>query len=125
VLTGSKADLAATSLSKTMTLNVAPAMSVIQNRKRSRGPHGRVAWRFPSTLSTCVDQISPSALANHNCVHRFLVFRTLRIRVDTVARIALGQTPDPRSAVHVKAETRRPVRGALPDADVAAETFLT
>ena len=29
-----------------------------------------------NVLSTCVDLISLSALANHNCVHRLLLFRT-------------------------------------------------
>jgi hypothetical protein len=59
-----------------MTFNVAPAMSVIQKPEtipeacRARG--STFAW----VLSTCVDLISLSALANHNCVYRLLLFRT-------------------------------------------------
>ena len=75
--TGSKADLAASSLSKTRTFNVAPAMSVIQKPERIPGglPGARQDVRL-DVLSTCVDLISLSALPHNNCVHRHLLFPT-------------------------------------------------
>ena len=76
VRTGSRADLAASSLSKTITFNVAPAMSVIQKPETIPAASGARQDVRLDVLSTCVDLISLSTLPNHNGVHRFLLFCT-------------------------------------------------
>jgi hypothetical protein len=96
VRTGCIADLAASSLSKTRTFNVAPAMSIIQKPETIPGAStdARQDVRL-DVLSTCVDLISPSALANHNCIHPPSPVPYATHWGDTVARITLGVDPQP------------------------------